>query len=337
LFHADPLIYYAKMESEYKYHEKACEATESIRDVQLSATYGENDVEAEVAWLKTLVDNKLDVTGVDAYVIFNSTFYIDDLNIDLQMIHGGFKALHWSHLGCYIGSSTSDLYCFDIPSDSRNVVKSRVLLNPHYIRYQEYKRRCGEKCERECFNEEAVLMIVGDETSWFFSLPIAPPPLYFIAQGRVKKEKSKEIIRTRLGDSEREVECRVQNVLKERELDNVPENIRQSLNEFLVRNYYRGEALDFIEPFRKGVEEIIHHNRGKDRSQIAEEVLARYYATPQIRYSNGNYSYLDLIICRDYKRCPLAWVFGLSLLVLLDSYVKFVEEQAGSQARSKVC
>jgi len=119
-------------------------------------------------------------------------------------------------------------------------------------------------------------------------------------------------------------------------LDNVPENIWQFLNEFLVRNYYRGEvkASDFIESFRKGVEEIIHRNRGKDRSQIAEEVLARYYATPQIRYSNGNYSYLDLIIWRDYKKCSLAWVLGLSLLVLLGSYVGFVEEQAKSQAKS---
>jgi len=190
LFHADPLIYYAEMESKYRYYEKTCEKTENLKDVRLSATYGENDVEAEVAWLKALAENKLGVTDVDAYVIFNSTFYIDDLNIDLQMIHGGFKAWHWSHLGCYIGSSSSGLYCFDLPSNSHKIVE-RIRLNPHYIRYQEYKKWYGEKCVRECFNEEAILMIVGDESSWFFSLPIAPPPLYFIAQGGVKKRKAK--------------------------------------------------------------------------------------------------------------------------------------------------
>jgi len=344
LFHADPLIYYAEMESEYKYYEKTYEETESIRDMQLSATYGENDVEAYVSWLEALVENKADTTNVDAYVIFNSTFYIDDLNIDLQIIHGGFKASHWSPLGCYIDSSRPDLCCFDPPSDI-HVVKNRVSLNPHYIRYREYVKN-GEEWERACFNEEATLMIIGDigdksdKGNWFFSLPIAPPPLYFIAQGRAKTEKSREIVRRRLGGGEEEVRQRVREVLEKRGLNDVPEGIQQSLGEFLVRNYYRGEASGFIGSFRETVEKILR--QGIKRKECAEALLGYYHATPQC-IGKGNYSYLDLIISkRAYEdctkeasnsneayRCSIAWVLGLSLLVLLDSYVRFVEQAGG--------
>jgi len=350
LFHADPLIYYAEMESEYSYHEKTYEVKESIRNVQLSVTYGENDVEADAAWLKVLIRNRLDTTDVDAYVIFNSTFYIDDLNIDLQMIHGGFKALHWSPLGCYIDSSVSGLGCFAFLRNIHNVneVINRVQLNPHCIRYQEY---------RGCFNEETILMIVGDENSWFFSLPIAPPPLYFLAQEASSKlNLSGNIIRERLGRNENEVEKRVSEVLETYGLNDLPEDIKKGLYEFL-NSYYSGRASNLVVGFKNKVEEILKRNYEQYKSETnarvwsAFDLLNYFLATPQCRIGKkydyirkheyiryGNYSYLDFLISKKWYedcinnspneeryRCSIAWIFGLSLLVLLDSYIRFVE------------
>jgi len=150
-------------------------------------------------------------------------------------------------------------------------------------------------------------------------------------------------MRLRDRDIEEDVEQRARNVL--RELNSVPEHIQQYLKEFLVESYYSGEASGFIESFRKEINTITR--KGGYKSRVVEEILEHYNATPQIRRVGNilcpNYSYLDIIVSKkaygeclnrisnskEAYRCSIAWVFGLSLLVLLDSYIEFVNRSGG--------
>jgi len=362
--HADPLIYALKEEGG---------ETKFI----LSLTYGEDDAEPRHIWYNFVKEREWSTNNIDAYVLFNSTFIIQD-GIDIQLIHGGFKAVMWNPLSCF-KASTPPEYCLQFPQVDehlRSRILERVQVNPHWIR--------GDYKDENVKKDDYILMIVGDESSWFFSLPIAPPPLYFLAQWKENKiNLSRNIIRSRLGRDEEEVRKRVSEVLETYGLNDIPVDMRQLLGRFMVESYYRGEASDFVKAFRNKVEKIMeeYHNEFYDKyrngccskeykdeldiKQCAKDYLARchivpdliqkFHATPQYRptYEDGrivrygNYSYLDLVISKkDYEncmrcmecisdsgetyRCSIAWVFGLSLLVLLDSYVRFVEEQARS-------
>jgi len=365
-FHADPIIFVQR---------------NGDSEIVPSITYGENNAEPWyiwIDWLKAwLGDQQVNTSRVDAYVFFNSTFEIEDdfitsfkstkggEKLELQLIHGGFKAIAWNDLSCFIEGERED--CLTFENVDFDAVRKRVMLNPHYLRLEDR-------------TEGGILMIVGDENSWFFSLPIAPPPLYFLAQGREKINLSRNIIKARLGIDEEEirdeekVRDRVSEVLRNHRLNGIPDDMQQLLVRFMAESYYyRDKPSDFVKAFRDKVEKIMeeYHNefyskylngcckeyedevRIKQcaayyvaRCHIAPDLIQKFHATPQYRPSKdgryGNYSYLDLIISRkDYEncmrcmecisysgetyRCSIAWVFGLSLLVLLDSYIRFVK------------
>jgi len=352
--HADPLIYALK--------EEGGEAKPI-----LSLTYGEDDAEPKHIWYKFVKDKGWSTNNIDAYVLFNSSFIVQD-SIDIQLIHGGFKAVIWNPLGCFKASTPPD-YCLQFPQVDehlRSRILERVHVNPHWIR--------GDYENENVDKNEYILMIVGDDkSSWFFSLPIAPPPLYFLAQRKEDKiNLSRNMIRSRLGRDEDEVRRRVSEVLEKYELNNIPSDMRQLLDRFIVKNYYCGTDLGFIGMFRNKVEETMERNHNEfygrcleecskeygDREDIREcakdcvtlhivpDLMLQFHATPQyrptyrggciIRY--GNYSYLDFVVSKKWYeecikntsgeeryRCSIAWVFGLSLLVLLDSYIEFVE------------
>jgi len=169
-FHADPLIY-------------ALRIKEGKSKLILSLTYGENDVEPKRIWYNFVKEKRWgwSTDNVEAYVLFNSTFTVHNLNI--QLIHGGFKAVMSNPLGCF-GASTPPKYCleFQVDENTKDGILERVQVNPHWIR--------GDFENENISALDFILMMVGNESSWFFSLPIAPPPLYFIAQGCPKTEKS---------------------------------------------------------------------------------------------------------------------------------------------------
>jgi len=331
VLHADPLVF-AKRENAI---------IESI-------TYGENDVETKLLWYHFIEWKRLDTSKIDAYVLFNSTLRIADEECrDLQILHGGFKAIMWNPLGCFKDSAPPN-YCLQFPQVNvhRSKILERVHVNPHWI-WGDYE---GEDVNKYSY----ILMILGDKENWFFSLPIAPPPLYFLAQS--KKEKivlSRNMIRARLGRNEDEVRKRVSEVLETYGLNDLPEDVRKGLYEFL-NSYYSEETSNLVVGFKNRVEEILRGNYEQYKSETDARVwstvklLEYFLAMPQCKIEEyeykrkkyikyGNYSYLDFLINKKWHedcinnssneeryRCSIAWVFGLSLLVLLDSYKKFV-------------
>jgi len=357
VFHADPLIF-----------------ARSGGTLIESITYGEDDAETRYIWRDWIKQQITDVSNVDAYILFNSTFRIIDKKSTsrLQMLHGGFKALAWNYLSCIFKEIKGNCLSFrSFKEVSEAEIRERFGPNPHTLRITE------DEVEREWRERRIIytdLMILGNKESWFFSLPIAPPPLYFLAQGPDKIEWSREIIIKRLGRNKDRVRSMVSEVLETYGLNGVPGDIRQLLEGFIVESYYRGEASNFISSFRKGVEETMERNHNKfyesclekcskeyeDREDIrgcakdcvvsqhiVPDLMLQFHVTPQYRVSKdrygrirySNYSYLDFVVSMDFYnscrnsvandseryRCSIAWVFGLSLLVLLDSYIDFVE------------
>jgi len=343
--HADPLIF----------------ALKGGNKAILSLTYGENDVEPKYIWYKFVREKNWDTNNIDAYILFNSSFIVQD-DIVIQLIHGGFKAAMWNPLGCF-KASTPPKYCLTFPQVDehlRDEVLERVQVNPHWIR-GDYE---GEDVDENNY----ILMILGDKEkeNWFFSLPIAPPLLYFLAQrDKNKLDLSRRVIETRLGRNRE----RVSEVLKTYGLNDIPSDIRQLLDIFMMKSYYYGKPLDFIGAFRDEIEEIVEKDsrlfykecyngcskKYKNKREIeicakdcvelrtVLDLISQFHTTPQYRYryryGRINYSYLDFIVSRDFHdscmkrapndgeryRCSIAWVFGLSLLVLLDSYIRFVK------------
>jgi len=336
--HADPLIF----------------AKSGDRHIE-SITYGENDVEPKILWYHLIKEMRLDTSKIDAYVLFNSTFRIaDEECMDLQILHGGFKATMWNPPGCF-EASTPPEYCLPFPQvdkQLRSRMLERVQVNPHWIQ-GDYVNESVSDFGRY------ILMMIGNESSWFFSLPIAPPPLYFLAQGSEKIVRSRSVIRMRLGRDEDEVRNKVSEVLETYGLHDLPEDVRKDLYEFL-NSYYSGEISNLVVSFKKRVEEILKRNyeqyksKADGRAYTIPELLKYFSAIPQCKIDEkykykrkyikyGNYSYLDFLVIKEWREdgvshtsneerysiCTLAWVFGLSLLVLLGSYIRFVERAGG--------
>jgi len=276
-FHADPLIFAKKPSGEL------------VRSI----TYGENDVEPMIAWIDLCSkEGKVDVSEIvkhvkiDAYVLFNSTLRMDDYyGEEFQVIHGGFKAEIWGDISFLRG------YKEQYPGDLRSVA-DRVEVNPHWLRKNE---------------NSGILMMVGDSERWFFSMPIAPPPLYFLAQGKEKIEASKKLIH----------DLSLQNEERARELlGKVDENQEKWLKLFLDA-YCGGEDSGIEE-----VKELVSEYPQMKREEVAEMCLSEIGFTPQWKW---NYSYLDLVITNEreiVKNPEYSWGLGLLLLLTIDSYLR---------------
>jgi len=179
--HADPLIYALKKEK-----------GAGEKKLILSLTYGEDDLEPKYVWYKFVREKNWNTDNIDAYVLFNSSFIVQD-GIGIQLIHGGFKATMWNPLGCFKAPQN---YClqFRVNEHQKSEILERVQVNPHWIR--------GDYEDEDVDENNYILMILGDKEkeNWFFSLPIAPPLLYFLAQrNRNKLDLSRKVIETRLG------------------------------------------------------------------------------------------------------------------------------------------
>jgi len=326
-YHTDPIIYYA-------YVEKGSEI--STKNLSTSITYGENDVEPLYLWLKIVQERCLSGEDIDAYVLFNSTFYIEELKAAFQIIHGGFKALMWNPISCYDPQRYGG-YCLRFPHikiSSFNILR-RVWGNPHWI-------RGDHECEDVRYIHSIILMIIGDESSWFFSLPIAPPPLYFLVpQGEDSIGASKKVIAKRLGlIGDKDIEKEKKSIEEKFEsiLSNIASNLglkedvltltlRFLVENYYYENYYYGRPFGIIDQFKNDVKNFI--KQLNDRVYSASAILSAFGATPQC-IGNGNYSYLDLLITKDaYDQCRkdgsnvsikicLSWILGLSILVLLN-------------------
>jgi len=271
-YHADPLIFAKKPDGEL------------VRSI----TYGENDVETMAAWIDLWSNERgeVDVSKIDAYVLFNSTLRMDDYKKGFQVIHGGFKAEIWGDISCF-KDSKEQCPKFDFRS-----VADRVEVNPHWLR--------GDS--------DGILMMVGDSESWFFSMPIAPPPLYFLAQEKEEKiEASKKLIH----------DLSLQNGKEARELlGKVDENQEKWLKLFLDA-YCRGGDFGIEE-----VKELVREYQQMKRKKVAEMCLSEIGFTPQWKW---NYSYLDLVITNEreiVKNPEYSWGLGLLLLLTIDSYLR---------------
>lgn len=268
--HADPLIFAKKPNGEL---------VESI-------TYGENDVETMIAWIDLWREKGVDASKeVDAYVLFNSTLCMDDYKKEFQVIHGGFKAKIWGDISCFRDGKEQ------CPGFNFRSVADRVEVNPHWLRN----------------DDSNILMIVGDSERWFFSMPIAPPPLYFLAQGKKKIEASNKLIQDLPLQDEKRVEELV---------GKVDENKKKWLKLFL--DAYRGGGYSEIEE----IEELVREYPQMKRGEVAEMCLSEIGFTPQWKW---NYSYLDLIITNDrgiVEKPEYSWGLGLLLLLIIDSYLR---------------
>jgi len=273
-YHADPLIFAKKPNGEL------------VRSI----TYGENDVEPMIAWIDLWKKKEADVSKIDAYVLFNSTLRMFDYKKKFQVIHGGFKAEIWGDISCF-KDSKGQCPKFDFRS-----VADRVEVNPHWLRKNE---------------NSGILMMVDDSERWFFSMPIAPPPLYFLAQEKEEKiEASKKLIQ----------DLSLQNEERARELlGKVDENQEKWLKLFLDA-YSRGE--DF--GIKEKVGELVGKYQRMKREEVAEMCLSEIGFTPQCKMEK-NYSYLDLVITNDsgiVKEPGYSWGLGLLLLLTIDSYLR---------------
>jgi len=248
-----------------------------------SVTYGEDDPEPRCLWLRDPSDhcgNFAPKNKTDAYVFFNSTFVMRDYGIDFQVIHGGFKAEGWK-----------DISEFRENID-RNKYRDRIEVNPHWVR--------GD--------DEGILMIVGDVGTWFFSMPIAPPPFYFIAQGDRKVKQSTKIINELL-----------QQDIKE-QLTTLKNKLRMKDNEVVK------EALAFVKMYKQGKIEddnsLLAQSLYTQRVVAAARLLEEDSFTPQIKF---NHSYLDLYLTKpkDGQLKP-SWYIAILLLLLIDNYINKV-------------
>jgi len=280
-YHADPMIFAKKPNGEL------------VRSI----TYGENDVEPMIAWIDLWSNERgeVDVSKIDAYMLFNSTLCMDDYKKKFQVIHGGFKAEIWGDISCF-GDGKEQCPKFDFRS-----VADRVEVNPHWLR--------GDS--------DGILMMVGDSERWFFSMPIAPPPLYFLAQKKKKIEASKKLIHDLSLQSEERIE---------KLIGKVDENKKEWLKRFLDA-YRRGE--DF--GIRERVEKLVREYRQMVREEAAKICLSEIGLTPQRiwnkekRRFEEKYSYLDLVITNDQKIVKepgYSWGLGLLLLLTIDSYLR---------------
>lgn len=73
---------------------------EPTREAVLSLTYGENNEEPMLIWLEKPKREK-DISKIDAYVLFNTTYLVSNYEKELQFIQGGFKAKAWDYIQCF--------------------------------------------------------------------------------------------------------------------------------------------------------------------------------------------------------------------------------------------
>jgi len=330
--HADPLIY----------------AVKGGRLI-LSLTYGEDDAEPKYIWYNFVKEKKWgwNTSNVDAYVLFNSSFIVKD-DIDIQLIHGGFKAVMWNPLGCFKDSRN---YClqFQVDEHQRSRILERVQVNPHWIR--------GDYENEDVSDFRGyILMIVGDDkieddkSSWFFSLPIAPHILYPYVYCRSKEEKKEkeycksekldlavDIIRSRLG-TENGIRERVGGVVELLESDIKGDEEREHLEqvrsvlEDMLRSYASGTLSPQVESWLGECEKSVKDKKRAALLRLFKEggIIPKYWFDKERKEHTINASYLDIAIMHpsNYKRRDLgilAWAFGLALIVLIDSYIEFVK------------
>jgi len=250
-----------------------------------SITYGENDVETSLAWLNLPSEEFGEVTpgkSVDAYVLFNSTFNMRNYGV-FQVIHGGFKAKDWNDIS-YFKENIE-------PNENDGPIS----VNPHWIR--------GD--------DKGVLMIVGDEKTWFFSMPIAPPPFYFYAQRYRKVKQSTKMINKLLeGD--------------------ITEQLKKLTNKLGIKDdEVVKEVLAFVKMYRQGNGEdsnsMIAQSLNTQRVVAAAKILEEYGFTPQVKF---NHSYLDLYLTKpkDEQLKP-SWYIAILLLLLIDTYLVTVKKR----------
>jgi len=293
-FHADPLIF----------------AQAPNVGLVKSITYGENDVETMLAWLDIPFKQFGEETpknSVDAYVLFNSTFLMRDYGISFQVIHGGFRAKDWNDISYFRNNA------------AQNPGINGVTVNPHWIR--------GD--------DEGVLMIVSYEDyeeTWFFSLPIAPPPLFFkTMKERTKLQKSTQMINELFKNDYRK-------------------RLHSLINELGFNNNYdirkiTAESSSFVEWYRTAgknktsntAQEIDKLKRGEgSRIEVAYRFLTQYGFTPQA-IRDLNYSYLDLYLTKpEGEQLKPSWYIAILLLLLIDNYLKNIAPNIGEECRKSI-
>jgi len=284
-FHADPLIF-------------ARISNEENKDLVESITYGENAEETMLAWLEIPFmdfDEETPGNSVDAYVLFNSTFYMADYGIDFQVIHGGFKAEEWD-----------DISCFRRCSELKNY-RHRVEVNPHWLRR----------------DSNRILMIIGEESTWFFSMPIAPPPFFFkTGQGYDKLIKSTQMIKELL---QTDYDLRLADLIEKLKLKDYDNGtVTHEASSFVKWYMNKGE---------KGNPKIAHNlpilnaiNVSKE--QVARQFLKEFGFTPQITEEDLNYSHLDLYLTKPKEGwLKPSWYIAILLLLLIDTYHETMKER----------
>jgi len=86
--------------------------------------------------------------------------------MDLQILHGGFKATMWNPPGCFEASAPPE-YCLPFPQvdkQLRSRMLERVQVNPHWIQ--------GDYVNESVSDFGRYILMMGNESSWFFSLPM---------------------------------------------------------------------------------------------------------------------------------------------------------------------
>jgi len=299
-FHTDPLIF----------------ARTSDGRLVESITYGEDDVETTLAWLEIPFKEFGEETprnSVDAYVLFNSTFYMEDYEIDFQVIHGGFKAEEWD-----------DISCFRRCNELKNY-RHRVEVNPHWIWRDSY----------------GILMSVGDEKTWFFSMPIAPPPLYFKAQtNKDKINASKVMIGKLLGNVDsRKLISKASHVLEQLHYDEIllqlMIDIYRDREKTSTDSQQSSETILETMLKLKEIEKEVHEIKDYYQMiQAASKFLNQYGFTPKILYNSDkhlyepNYSYLDLYLTKpEGGQLKPSWYIAILLLLLIDTYLDTVKQR----------
>jgi len=251
-------------------------AEDDSGNIVASITYGDESREMRYLWGKSREP------GVDAYLLFSSFLYLRDYRNRILTIHGGLKAEAWCELrNCELEEE----------------VLKRIRLNPHVLR--------GDR--------EGVILVAGGTESWFFSVPVAPPPLYFLALpnlGRAKKRGFLKMIRHVFYIRERDVLSEALNRVVTKL--QIPEAISDDLMNFLLTCYAPGKPVGEIRLLHDYIDFC-------SRKGLVELIADKFGLVPQCRsFSHLN---IDLLLKPNFEK-ELPWLTALATLVLIDAYLE---------------